>query len=83
MKLEDSSVLWQEIHGLKQKDGQNVEVFMQEFSKLWNCWCVSLGSEISPVMLKKNMFIASLARDLWLKVDLKRPRTFEDAECTS
>ena len=77
--VEDPSAVWQELEDLQQQRNEDVAAFVQRFENLWKRWCLDLGDEQPPLMIKKNMFIDGLVTGLKAKVDLKQPSNFEDA----
>ena len=77
--VEDPSVVWQELSDLQQQKNEDVATFVRRFEDLWKRWCLALGEEQPPLMIKKNMFIDGLVTILKAKVDLKQPSNFEDA----
>lgn len=79
IKREDLEKAWHIIQSLLQGEDQTVDAFLKQFKELWGRWCKALANEVPPSMLKKNRFIDSLKRELRLKVELKKPQTFEDA----
>jgi len=54
-----------------------VDVFLKQLNNLLEIWCVDLGFENPPTMLKKDRFLGSLKDSLRWKVELKKPHSFE------
>lgn len=80
-KKEDPNKVWESIQqSLVQHEDQCVEAYVKQFNELWERWHIALGgSEHPPMILKKNRFVESLKTSLRLKVELKQPKTFDEA----
>lgn len=78
-KVEDPDKVWHSIQSLVQGEDQSVDALLKQFNELWERWCVALGDENPPAMLKKDRFLGSLKASLRLKVELKQPRSFDEA----
>ena len=65
---------------LKQQDNEPVESYIKKFSMLWESLCKALQPQVAPPdMMKKDRFLAGLQDGLRWRVELKKPRSFEDA----
>ena len=80
IKLEDHDKVWQEIQGLVQREGEPIEDYIKKFSSLWEDMCVALHPQVPPLdMMKKDRFFAGLRENLRWRVELKKPKSYEDA----
>ena len=80
-RRENAGEVYDLLKVLKQKRGELVADFVKRFEDMWGRWCEALGAERPPNFLKKTLLIEGL-EPLWkLKVELKQPKTYEDAVC--
>ena len=80
VKTEDPDKVWQEIQELRQREAQPVNDYNKKFSLLWESFCEALQPQGAPPdMMKKDRFLAGLKENLRWRVELKKPRTYEDA----
>lgn len=52
---------------------------MQVFTGLWDRLCRTLRQEVPPLFVKKSSFINGLLPQMKIKVELKHPKTYDDA----
>ena len=79
VKVEDPDKVWQEIQGLRQGEREVVDGYIKKFSSLWERLCRALQPQASPPdMMKKDRFLLGLVKLLRFRVELKKPRTYED-----
>ena len=77
---EDPHKVWQEVQGLVQREGESVDEYIRKFSLAWERMCKALAPQVPPPdMMKKDRFLAGLWENLRWRVELKKPRTYEDA----
>ena len=80
VKVEDLDKVWHEIEGLIQGAAEPIDNYIKKFSFLWESLCQALQPQGPPPdMMKKDIFLAGLRDTLRLKVDLKKPKTFDNA----
>ena len=80
VKTEDPDKVWQEVQGLVQREGESVDEYIRKFSLAWERMCKALAPQVPPPdMMKKDRFLAGLWENLRWRVELKKPRTYEDA----
>lgn len=78
-KIEEPDKVWQEVQGLKQQVDEPVEEYIRKFSKAWERLCRALQpAGAPPEMMKKDRFMAGLLDTLRWRVELKKPRTYDD-----
>ena len=65
---------------LIQSNTEIVDVYVKKFSVMWEQLCTALDPEQPPAMMKKDRFVAGLKPTLRWKVELKKPRTYDEAE---
>ena len=57
-----------------------MEEYIKKFFSLWEILCRALRPEVPPPdMMKKDRFLAGLRDGVGWRVELKKPRTFEDS----
>ena len=57
-----------------------MESYIKKFSMLWESLCKALQPQVAPPdMMKKDRFLAGFQDGLRWRVELKKPRSFEDA----
>ncbi|MCO5571554.1 hypothetical protein L7F22_025298 [Adiantum nelumboides] len=79
VRLEDPDKVWHEIQGLKQQEAEPIDDYIKKFSLLWESLCEALQSQRAPPdMMKKDRFLPGLKENLRWRVELKKPRTYED-----
>ncbi|MCO5584216.1 hypothetical protein L7F22_038140 [Adiantum nelumboides] len=79
VRLEDPDKVWHEIQGLKQQEAEPIDDYIKKFSLLWESLCQALQPQGAPPdMMKKDRFLAGLKENLRWRVELKKPRTYED-----
>ena len=79
VKIEDPDKVWQEIQVLRQGERELVDGYIKKFSSLWERLCRALQPQASPPdMMKKDRFLLGLVESLRFRVELKKPRTYED-----
>ncbi|MCO5581366.1 hypothetical protein L7F22_035248 [Adiantum nelumboides] len=79
VRLEDPDKVWHEIQGLKQQEAEPIDDYIKKFSLLWESLCEALLPQGAPPdMMKKDRFLAGLNKNLRWRVELKKPRTYED-----
>ncbi|MCO5604219.1 hypothetical protein L7F22_058382 [Adiantum nelumboides] len=79
VRLEDPDKVWHEIQGLKQQEAEPIDDYIKKFSLLWESLCEALQPQGAPPdMMKKDRFLAGLKENLRWRVELKKPRTYED-----
>ncbi|MCO5599635.1 hypothetical protein L7F22_053741 [Adiantum nelumboides] len=79
VRLEDPDKVWHEIQGLKQQEAKPIDDYIKKFSLLWESLCQALQPQGAPPdMMKKDRFLAGLKENLRWRVELKKPRTYED-----
>ena len=65
---------------LRQRDGELVNDYIKKFSSLWETLCIALQSQVPPPdMMKRTRFLVGLSDNLCWKVELKKPRSYEEA----
>ena len=78
-KEEDAHKVWHEIQGLRQGEAESIEDYHRKFSVLWEKLCRALQLAVAPPnMMKKDRFMAGLSDTLRWRVELKKPKTYED-----
>lgn len=78
-KVEDADKVWHEIQSLKQGGAKSIEDCGRKFSVLWEKLCRALQPAAAPPdMMKKDRFMAGLCDTLRWRVELKKPKTYED-----
>ena len=79
VKVEDADKVWHEIQGLKQGEAESIEDYGRKFSVLWEKLCRALQPVVAPSdMMRKDRFMAGLSDTLRWRVELKKPKTYED-----
>ena len=79
-KVEDPDIVWHSIQALVQGDGENAEDYVKKFFLLWESLCKALDPQQPPPdMMKKDRFMVGLKGDIRWRVELKKPRSCEDA----
>ncbi|MCO5551584.1 hypothetical protein L7F22_005089 [Adiantum nelumboides] len=79
VRLEDPDKVWHEIQGLKQQEAEPIDDYIKKFSLLWESLCEALQPQGAPPdMMKKDRFLVGLKENLRWRVELKKPRTYED-----
>ena len=79
VKVEDADKVWHEIQSLKQGGAESIEDYGRKFSVLWEKLCRALQLAVAPPdMMKKDRFIAGLSDTLRWRVELKKPKTYEE-----
>ena len=53
--------------------------YIQRFSSLWEDFCRALHPQVPPKMMKKDQFMTGLKTSLRLRVELKKPQSYEEA----
>ena len=72
--------MWQEIQSLVQGVSQPIDDYIKKFSSLWDDMCKALRPQVPPPdMMKKDRFLAGLKNTLRWRVELKKPRSYEEA----
>ncbi|MCO5567846.1 hypothetical protein L7F22_021542 [Adiantum nelumboides] len=80
VKIEDLDKVWQEVQGLVQREGEPVDAYICKFSMAWERMCKALAPHVPPPdMMKKDRFLAGFWENIRWRVELKKPRTYEDA----
>ncbi len=78
-KVEDADKVWHEIQGLRQGEAKSIDDYGRKFSLLWERLCRALQPAVAPPdMMKKDRFMAGLCDTLRWRVELKKPKTYED-----
>ncbi|MCO5584209.1 hypothetical protein L7F22_038132 [Adiantum nelumboides] len=68
-----------DLEGLKQQEAEPIDDYIKKFSLLWKSLCQALQPQGAPPdMMKKDRFLAGLKENLRWRVELKKPRTYED-----
>ena len=79
-KTEDPDKVWHTMQNLKQGDREPVELYEKKFILLWESLCKALPDGQVPLdMMKKDRFMAGLKDTLRWRVELKKPKTCEEA----
>ncbi|MCO5561273.1 hypothetical protein L7F22_014894 [Adiantum nelumboides] len=79
VRLEDPDKVWHEIQGLKQQEAEPIDDYIKKFSLLWESLCEALQPQGAPPdMMKKDRFLAGLKENVRWRVELKKPRTYEN-----
>ena len=76
---EDPEKVWQHVQETVQKEGEPVAEYIERFSSLWEDLCQALEPQVPPEMMKKDRFMTGLGASLRLRVELKKPRSYEEA----
>ena len=79
VKAEDPEKLWQEVKEVRQRERESVGDYIDRFSSLWEKLSGALQPQVPPEMMKKDQFMIGLRADLRLRVELKKPRSYEEA----
>ena len=53
--------------------------YIERFSSLWVDLCQALEPQVPPKLMKKDRFMTGLGASLRLRVELKKPRSYEEA----
>ncbi len=78
-KVEDPDKIWHK-QSLLQGDKESVESYEKKFVLLWESLYRALSREqVPPDMMKKDRFMAGLKGTLRWRVELKKPRSYEEA----
>ncbi|RYA73815.1 hypothetical protein DD595_24815, partial [Enterobacter cloacae complex sp. 4DZ3-17B2] len=78
-KIVDPDTVWQEVQGLVHKEGEPVDAYIRKFSLAWERMCKTLAPQVPPPDMIKDRFLAGLWENIRWRVELKKPRTYEDA----
>ena len=80
-KVEDPDKIWHSMQKLMQGDNECVDSYDRKFVSLWESLCRALPvGQVPPDMMKKDQFMVGLKGTLRWRVELKKPRTYDDAE---
>ena len=79
VKEEDPEKLWQEVKAVIQREGEPVGDYIDRFSSLWEDLSKALQPQVLPKMMKRDQFLIGLRANLRLRVELKKPRSYEEA----
>ena len=80
MKVENPDKVWHQSQGLIQGPTEPIDNYIKKFPLLWESLCQALQPQGPPPdMMRKDRFLAGLKQNLRWRVELKKPRTYEDA----
>ena len=69
-----------EVQESKKQYNEPVKSYIKKFSMLWESLGKALQPQVAPLdMMRKERILASLQDGLRWRVELKKPRSFEDA----
>ena len=79
VKEEDPEKVWQDVQETIQKEEEPMGEYIQRFSSLWEDLCRALNPHVPPETMKKDRFMIGMKTSLRLRIELKKPQTYEDA----
>ena len=62
-----------------QRERESVGDYIDRFSSLWEKLSRAFQPRVPLEMMKKDQFVIEVRADLRLRVELKKPRSYEDA----
>ena len=72
--------LWKELSKLHQGEGEDINAYINRFEACWRRIIRVLGdNQAPPDFLKKDRFISLLHVSIKDKVEIKDPRTYDEA----
>ena len=71
--------VWQDVQETIQKEEEPIGEYILRFSSLWEDLYRALHPQVLPKTIKKDCFMTRLKTSLYLRVELKKLRSYEDA----